>query len=245
MRPIVATYFLIAVGAAIAQSPAFETASVKLNVTHQTNGEGRPRPSVNTSPGYLTIQNSTLGQCIQWAYNVQAFQVSGPSSIDAERYDISARAAGPAGKEQLRAMLQTLLTERFKLAFHRETKDLPGYALVVAKGGPKLKESTAEGEPSMKPDRVRMVAEHVTMSWFADVLTNPLHSPVADKTGLTGRYDFTLEISKYAAPGMSPEEMSAALAECLQQELGLRVEARKLPLEILVIDHAEKTPVGN
>jgi uncharacterized protein (TIGR03435 family) len=237
--------FVIATCAAFAQSPAFDTASVKPNVTHESSTEGRPRSSVKATPGYLAVQNASLSQCIQWAYNVQAFQVSGPTWIDNERYDISAKSSGPAPEAQLRLMLQTLLGERFKLALHRETKDLPGYALIVAKGGPRLKESASEGESAMKPDRARMIAEHVTMPWFADVLTNPLHSPVVDKTGLTGHYDFTLDISKYATPGMSPEEMSSALAECLQQELGLRVEARKLPLEILVIDHAEKMPTGN
>jgi len=237
--------FVIATSAALAQSPAFDAASVKPNVTHEANAEGRPRSSIKATPGYLAIQNASLSQCIQWAYNVQAFQVSGPAWMESERYDISAKSSGPAPEAQLRLMLQTLLGERFKLAFHRDTKDLPGYALVVSKGGPKLKESTTEGEPSMKPDRARMVAEHVTMSRFADLLTNPLHSPVVDKTGLTGRYDFSLDISKYATPGMSPDEMSTALAECLQQELGLRVEARKLPLEILMIDRAEKAPLGN
>src|SRR5438874_7224626 len=76
-------------------SPAFEAASVKRNVSHEVNGEGRPRGSINASPGYLVVQNSTLSQCIQWAYGVSAFQVSGPSWIENERFDISAKAAGP------------------------------------------------------------------------------------------------------------------------------------------------------
>jgi uncharacterized protein (TIGR03435 family) len=90
-----------------------------------------------------------------------------------------------------------------------------------------------------------MTAEHVTMSWFASTLTNPLRSPVVDMTGLTGRYDFTIDISKYATPNTPPADMPAALAECLQQELGLKVEARKLALDVLVVDHAEKSPAAN
>jgi uncharacterized protein (TIGR03435 family) len=246
MTRTIATLVLIAARAAFTQTPpAFETASVKPNANHEVNGEGRPRASVNATPGYLAVQNSTLSQYIQWAYGVQAFQVSGPSWIDAERFDVAAKAAGPAPKEQLRLMLQTLLKERFQLAFHRESKELPGYALLVAKGGPKLHESATEGEPAMKPNRAIMTAERVTMPWFADMLTNPLRSPVVDLTGLTGRYDFTIDVSKYVTPGATQDDMVSALSECVQHELGLKIEARKLPLDVLVVDHAEKTPVGN
>ena len=246
MKRTIASLLLGSALAGFSQAPAaFETASVKPNAAHEVNGEGRPRASVNATPGYLAIQNSTLSQCIQWAYNVSAFQVAGPSWIDSERYDISARASGPAGKEQLRPMLQSLLLDRFHLALHRETRDVPGYALVVAKGGPRLRESATDGEPSMKPNRAIMTAERITMAWFAETLTNPLRSAVVDQTGLTGRYDFTIDISKYVNPGSSPEEMLDGLSECLQHELGLKVEARKLPLEVLVVDRAEKTPSGN
>ena len=224
--------------------PEFDTASVKPNAAHQTNGEGRPRSAVNATPGYLVMQNSSLSQLIQWAYNVPQFQVSGPSWIETERYDISARAATPAPASELRLMLQTLLKERFRLALHREAKELPGYAVVVGKGGPKMRESTTEGDPVMKPNRAIMTAERVTMTWFAETLTNPLRAPVVDKTGLTGRYDFTLDISKYVSPDAGPDTMMSALMECLQQELGLKIEPRKLPLEILVVEHAEKSP-GN
>jgi uncharacterized protein (TIGR03435 family) len=120
MKRTLATLFLASASTAFAQSPAFETASVKPNVTHETNGEGRARSSVNATPGYLTIHNSTLSQCIQWAYNVSAFQIAGPAWIDSERYDISARAPGAAGKEQLRPMLQNLLAERLESAIRCE-----------------------------------------------------------------------------------------------------------------------------
>jgi uncharacterized protein (TIGR03435 family) len=246
MTRTIAILLLTAACNGLAQAPpTFETATVKLNVTHEVNGEGRPRASLNATPGYLSAQNSTLSQFIQWAYNVQAFQVSGPSWIDTERYDISAKAADPAPKERLRLMLQGLLQERFHLMLRRDQKDLPGYALVVAKSGPKLRESATEGDPVMKPDRSVLTAQHATMPWFAEILTNPLRSPVADKTGLSGRYDFTIDMSKYVTPGMAPEEMAGALSECLQQELGLRVEARKLPLEIFIVEHAERTPQVN
>jgi uncharacterized protein (TIGR03435 family) len=246
MKHTIATLCLIASCAGLGQTPPeFETATVKPNVTHEVNGEGRPRGSINASPGYLAVQNSTLSQCLQWAYNLSAFQVTGPGWIETERYDIAARAGAAAGKEQLRVMLQRLLTERFKLEFHRESKELPGYALLVIKGGPKLRESASEGEPSMKQNRAILTVERMPLQAFADTLTNPLRSPVVDMTGLTGRYDFTIDLSKYVTPSSTPDQMMDGLSECLRVELGLRVEARKLPLEILVVDRASKVPEGN
>jgi len=243
MTRILVTLFLIAACRSFGQTPpAFDAASVKPNVNHEVNNEGRPRASVSATPGSLRLQNSTLSECIQWAYNIQGYQVSGPGWIENERFDIAAKAADAAPSQQLRLMLQTLLNERFKLTFHRETRQLPGYALQVAKGGPKLHESTTEGEPTMKPNRAVMVTERMTMARFAEILMQPLHSPVADLTALKGRYDFTIDISKYVTPDTGPDGMIAGLTDCLREELGLRIEARKLPLEMLVIDHAEKTP---
>jgi uncharacterized protein (TIGR03435 family) len=246
MKHTIATFFLLASCVGFGQTPpAFETATVKPNVNHEVNGEGRPRGSINATPGYLAVQNSTLSQCLQWAYNLSAFQVAGPAWIESERYDIAARAAAAVGKEQLRLMLQRLLTERFKLEFHRENKELPGYALLAIKGGPKLRESVTEGEPAMKQNRALLTVERMTIRAFADTLTNPLHSPVVDMTGLTGRYDFTIDLSKYVTPSSTPDQMMDGLSECLRVELGLRVESRKLPLEVLVVDRASRMPEGN
>jgi uncharacterized protein (TIGR03435 family) len=235
---------LIAV-AAWAQGPVFDAASVKVNVAHEVNGEGRARPSVNTTPGSLTIRNATLSECIQWAYSVQTFQVSGPGWIESERYDISAKAEGAAPAAQLRLMLQSLLAERFRLVLRRESKEMAGYALVVAKGGPKMRESTSEGEPVVTPNRAIMTTQRATMPWFATTLTNPLRAPVTDQTGLTGRYDFTIDVSKYVTPDTGPEGMVNGLRAALEQELGLKVEARKLLLEMLIVERAEKAPIGN
>jgi uncharacterized protein (TIGR03435 family) len=246
MTRITATIVLIAASRAFGQTPpAFEAASVKPNVNHQVNREGRPVGFINPSPGSLHVQNSTLSQCIQWAYNLSQYQVSGPSWMESERFDIDAKAAGPAPNQQLRLMLQTLLKDRFKLTFHRQSTELPGYALVVANGGSKLRESVAEGDPVMKMNGPIMTAERMSMARFAEIQTQPLRSPVVDMTGLNGRYDFTVDISKYVTPDTAPDDMIAALLTMVQQELGLRLDARKLPLDILVVDHAEKTPVEN
>src|ERR1700693_3137827 len=125
IRTIAALVLIGAWGGYGQTPPAFEGASVKPNVGHQVNREGRPIAFIDPSPGSLRVQNSTLSQCIQWAYSVQEYQVSGPSWMGSERFDIIAKAAGPAPNEQLRLMLQTLLKERFKLTFHRESKQLP------------------------------------------------------------------------------------------------------------------------
>jgi len=231
--------------AAWAQAPAFDAASVKVNTSHETNGEGRPRARVNTTPGSVTVSNATLSDCIQWAYEVQAFQVSGPGWIESDRYDISARASSATPAAQLRAMMQSLLAERFRLALRREKKEMPGYALLLAKGGSKMRESASEGDPLMTPNRAIMTAERATMPWFATILTNPLRSQVQDQTGLTGRYDFKIDVSKYVTPDMGPEGMLNGLRAALEQDLGLKVEARKLSLEVLVVERAEIVPVEN
>lgn len=183
--------------------------------------------------------------CIQWAYSVSSYQVSGPSWIDSERYDISARAAGPAPEAQLRLMLRPLLSERFRLKFHRDTKTLQGYALLVAPNGPKLRESTSGGEPEMKMNRSIVVAQAMPMEQFVRLVMRSARGPVVDLTGLTERYDFTFDLAKYVTPDTPPDDMFAALCQALQQEFGLRVEARKLPLEVLVLDRAEKAPLEN
>lgn len=246
MTRTITTLLLFAAGAAFCQTPpAFDAASVKPNVNHEANGEGRPRSSVSATPGNLLLRNSTLSDCIQWAYNVKGYQVTGPSWIEVERYDVVAKATGAAPEAQLRLILQTLLAERFKLTLHREAKELPGYVLLVAKGGHKLKESTSEGEPSMKPQRAAFTGERVSMEYLANLLMSPMRMPVRDQTGLAGRYDFTIDLGPYLQPNMTPEDMQAAMSEGLQQQLGLRLEARKLPMEILVVDHADKTPIEN
>jgi uncharacterized protein (TIGR03435 family) len=245
MKPTGLALFVIAAGTAFAaDAPSFESASVKPAVNGTTR-EGRPQGSIKATPGYVVVSNSTLSECIQWAYSLSSYQVSGPSWIDSERYDISARAASPAPEAQLRLMLRPLLSERFRLEFHRETKTLPGYALLVAQGGPKLRESTAGGEPDMKMNRSIVVAQAMPMEHFVTLLMRSGRGPVVDLTGLVGRYDFTFDLAKYVTPDTPPDDMFTALCQALQQELGLRVEARKLTLEVLVLDHAEKAPLEN
>lgn len=242
---------------AFAQTPpAFDVASVKPDKTGTNEGPGRGRELTRTSPGSLAMQNIRLNSAVVWAYDVKPYQVSGPDWINQERYDIAAKAAGPAPDADLRLMLRTLLADRFGLTFHRETRDLPVYALVVAKGGIKFHESATTGEMVMTPARGKLAieAQRASIAQAVDLLTRPLQRPVIDMTGLTGRYDFKFDLSSYLGdmePGtgvtkpIGVSDVMDILISALQEQLGLRLEARKAPIDMLIIDHAEKVPTEN
>src|SRR5260370_535361 len=132
-----------------AQPPAFDVASVKPRKSDSKPGADR---RMRVSPEGITYTDISLSDAIQAAYAVKRHQVSGPDWLTTSRYDIAAKAAGPVPEAQLKLMLQTLLADRFKLTFHRETKELPVYAMVPAKKGPKLHDSQADAESRMYPE---------------------------------------------------------------------------------------------
>jgi uncharacterized protein (TIGR03435 family) len=178
--------------------------------------------------------------------------VGGPKWAGEDRYDIDAKAAGPAGDRELMLMLRSLLSERFKLAFHRDTRELPGYALVVAKSGLKAKRSQPDAGCRSNASRVSIDAEACGMRQLAQKLSEVIHLPVADLTGVEGEFDFRLKWTpddmqaKPPSGGDKPGTVPVDLANgpsvfaALQEQLGLRLEPRKVPTEVLVIDHAEK-----
>src|SRR5580698_1440519 len=133
--------FCVAILAIAAQGQSFDVASVKPN--RAGIGENAPREKITASPGSLTMQNVSLQTCIKWAYGLRDFQISGPGWLASEKYQIAAKAPGPAPEPELRLMLRALLSERFKLKTHMETKEKPVYELVVAKNGPKLHAATS------------------------------------------------------------------------------------------------------
>jgi uncharacterized protein (TIGR03435 family) len=239
---------VLLVWAAGAQT-AFDVASVR--ASQGGRGEGSRRENIQASPGSLNMRNVSLKSAIRWAYHVMDYQISGPDWLGFERYDIAAKAAGPVPEDQLRLMLQALLAERFKLTLHRETKELPAYLLVVAKGGIKFHESQiADGEPVVTPDRASMTVEVKGMAatQFVEALSNFLHAPVINNTGLAGRYDAKINVSKYIPDGSAKEtafDPISTILTGLQEELGLKVESKKLPIDLLIIDHAEKVPAEN
>ena len=160
------------------------------------------------------------------------------------------KAASPVPEAQLRLMLQTLLADRFKLTFHRQTKELSGYALVPAKGPNKLKavEGEAGGEGAMVGGGLIFEGHQMPMSRLCDILSGVMRAPVLDLTGLDGHYDFKLDMRPYitpAQPGEPPLDLMSVAIAAVQSELGLKLESRKANLEVLQVDHAEKTPTEN
>ena len=174
------------------------------------------------------------------------------SWLDGDRFDISARSTGPVTVDQLRVMLQALLMDRFKMEVHRQTKELQAYVLTVGKGGPKFHESDTPGESAIEPQKERMAISvlRTPIAQLTDMLSRLLQTPVVDSTGLTGRYDVTIDAGKYLedlkppAGGGIPDVVSV-LMRGIQEELGLKLESKKMPLELIIVDRAERTPVEN
>jgi len=237
---------LIFISVAMGQE-AFDAASIRV----VESGEGgRKRENVQVNPGSLNMRSVTLKSAIRWAYHVMDYQISGPDWLGDRRFDIVAKAAGPAPEAELRTMLQALLAERFKLKLHKETKELPAYVLVVAKGGIKFHESKEEGDLAAEPDKNRLTVslKRVPASQFVEMLSSALRAPVINNTGLEGRYDATINVSKYIPDGTAkdaPFDPVAMIVTGLQEELGLKLESKKMPLDLLIIDHAEKVPTEN
>ena len=225
---------------------AFEVASTKVSQS-RSRGEGFGRDNIKTSPGSLTMLNVRLRTAIGWAYHVFDYQVTGPDWIGSERYDIVAKAAGPASEPEQRAMLQTLLADRFKLAVHRQTKEMSAMLLVVGKSGPKFQESKTEGDSSIQPQQKSMsiAAQRVPMSQLVDALARIFQVPVIDMTGLTSRYDVTINVAKYIPQNGEKIDPLSIIQTGLAEELGLKLESKKMPVDLVVVDRAEKTPIEN
>jgi uncharacterized protein (TIGR03435 family) len=157
-------YFLAAIlTIAFAGADQFEVASVKPDRIGSAGGESAPREKITVSPGSLTMRSVTLQTCIKWAYGLRDFQISGPGWLSSERYDIAAKASGPAAEPELRLMLRALLADRFKLKTRMETKEKPIYALVVAKGGPRL-HASKDGDPSFGPSGGELIFRNFSMA---------------------------------------------------------------------------------
>ena len=249
----------LALAAAYAQSPAFEVAWVKPSDPDGTM-------SIRRSGYRIVFTNTSLEFLITWAYHIPGDRLHGkPSWLDSVRYDVTANATQdnlpapprqPGQPSQFQKMMQALLAERFKLVLHRETRQLPIYALVVAKGGPKIR--LTEGPavmgqtPFSMPARGRLIGTQVSAEMLATVLSDQLSHSVQDQTGLKGVFDFKLEWEPDASPE-SPDDSPAAadvrtgtsVFAAIQDQLGLRLEARKGPVEVLVVDHIERTPTEN
>ena len=218
-----------------AATPAFEVASVRRNLSGDISSSASRFPG-----GRITITNNTLKDLIRNAYDLKDYQVfGGPGWIQSERYDIAARAEGDPGPDKLRAMLQNLLAERLGLKVHRETKAIPAYQLVVSKEGSKLRKSKeAASSLSIFRNRGQITAKKTSLPQLANGLSGLLGRAVVDKTGISGSFDFTLE---YAPLDIElPQDSLPSIFTALQEQLGLRLEARTLSMDVLVVDDAQQ-----
>jgi len=217
----------------------------------------------------FTATGVTLQGLIREAYEVEDNQISGaPAWLDSERYDIEAKADKSVADElqklsfdqrlvEYRRMLQALLGDRFQLTLHRETKELPVYALVIAKKGPRLQEThPGDNDPTgMTFGRGLLKGEGVPIALLVRHLSQQrLGRPVLDKSGLTGKYDFTLQWTPEEnrapmfkgtrdggqGPDSPPDSSGPSIFTAIQEQLGLRLESQKGPVEVLVIDHVER-----
>ena len=255
--------FPLLLSPALAQTPpTFEVASVKAAAPCCALGQESvvfPRPKAGEDR--IDFRYVTLRYCIAFAFRVEDYQISGPPWLADAPFDIEAK--GPEGTRhtQLPDMLQNLLAERFGLRIHREAKDVSALALVITKGGPKLKQSVIGKDdtgPSfsmaMSYDGAgRMEVKRASMSEFARYLSACIHRPVKDLTGLDGRYDLDPDFSPEDGRGMAivtvndaqPISDSVVSIYTSIKKFGLKLESRRLPLEVIVVDQVEKTPTEN
>jgi uncharacterized protein (TIGR03435 family) len=195
------------------------------------------------TPVALRMRDVTVQTCIKWAYGVQRAQVVGPDDLEQIHYDIEAKTDEPAKPEAMKRMMQALLADRFKLKFHRERREMRRYAMVVLPTGAKnLKPSEPDGETYRRNSARGTVVRSTTMQEWADFLAGPLETPVVDKTGLAGRYDFSIDFTPYLPRDQVPMQQDPGyiLNITLQGDLGLKLEPGRGPVEVMVIDRVEK-----
>ncbi len=254
-----------------AARPQFDVASIKSNPSLSLRHVLLP-----PTGGRLSTRMASLRLLIQNAYGVESFQISGgPAWMDSAGFDLDAKAGGNPPRSQVWLMLQTLLEERFRLAVHRETRQLPVYALTAAKGGLKLpagdEAACAEANPGPAPrgsgpppgpcsyatisfestTGLSVIGRQVVMADLVKVLQGLLQRPVVDRTGFTGKFDVAMPFAYDEGvtvgignpwPQASRPDTAAnpPLLDALQRQLGLKAEPSKGPVEMLVIDRAER-----
>jgi uncharacterized protein (TIGR03435 family) len=263
---------LFSTAAAFAQPAAplaFEVATVKVSDPQPMDSI---RVSMGSDPGRINYGYVTLRELLARAYQMKQIQISGPSWIDSARYDVTAKI--PEGAvDQVPAMLRTLLEERFRLKTHRETKELPIYELAAGKGGPKLEEAKNKDAGARvmmehgNDGNMHASVQSVTMARLTDILGRWVDRPVIDKTNLTGSYDITLDLAMQDLQGMrgavvmhgamagpggggpsagpAPEQAPSGSLFTSIQKLGLKLEGKKSPVDLLIVDSAEQKPIEN
>ncbi|MEO6804075.1 MAG: TIGR03435 family protein [Granulicella sp.] len=224
-----------------AQQPTFEVATIR-------HTDGNPNEGSWSIPGSgkFTAHNLPLSQLIVLAYGIDKNQIANkPSWLDSDLFDVNAKPSGNIALtcEELKPLLQSLLKERFHLATHTEIKLMPGYALTVAKSGPKLQPTKGSQFPNfrLRVDNTELNGLNWSMAFLATNLQHPAGRPVVDKTGLTGSYDLKLDF----APDTATDSPLPSIFTAIQDTLGLKLESQKVPVEVLVIDGVNRNPTEN
>lgn len=235
--------------------PSFEVATIK------PSDPNRPGRLFRIQPAHFSTINTTLNDLIGFSYGLHARQVTGaPDWVGTQKYDVDGKpdGEGQPNDAQWKTMIQKLMADRFQLKFHHEKKELSVYALVVAKGGPKITKS--DGNPNGPPALLfrglgNLPVRNATMEDFATVMQRAvLDRPVVDKTGLDGRFDFALnwtpDETQFASLGGVPPgvgdkpDAPPDLFSAIQQQAGLKLEATKALVDVMVVDRVER-PSGN
>jgi uncharacterized protein (TIGR03435 family) len=253
----------------------FEVASVKHGPLRDYSASGHGGPGTS-DPTRWSVENYPLSSLLGIAYGISSYQLFGPSWLIEERFTVNAKLPEGTTKDQLKLMVRNLLIGRFKLAAHFEKRELPGYQLVVSKGGTKLAGSPGDsnqdddpakppapfkwtvdkdGYPELPPGRKYSMAmgygrarwrfADESMEGFAGMLGDQIHQPIINATGLTGKYDFVVSWSTAAIEPNAPADSGPSIFAAVQEQLGLKLDSKKIPLDIVVIDHIEKTPSEN
>jgi uncharacterized protein (TIGR03435 family) len=255
-------------------SVAAATVAAGICVLGQANARAQPAPrtefevaTVRQSPpppgdlidinlgtlrnGRLTFANASLSDCLKFAWQIVSDdQISGPDWIKSKavRFDIVAQAPPDTPRDRLSLMLQALLADRLKLVLHHERKTLPFLALVTGRNGSKLsKPSDANNSGGNIAARGRITANHMSMQGLVTLLSRFERQAVVDMTGLQGEFAFHLEWMPEAGGTAAATDIPSgpSIFTAVEEQLGLKLESRKAPLDVLVVDHAEKVPTEN
>jgi uncharacterized protein (TIGR03435 family) len=240
----------------LAKAPAYEVASITpcKPGTPEPPGEHAGMVQFTSPGGRFRASASTLKFLLEWAYGIQPSQHSGgPSWLDTDRYDVVAKAEGNPSDEQHKLMLQTLLTERFQLKFHQEKKKLPVYVVSLGKNAPKLfppkhdEIHSIRIVPQMDPEHkivsYHVVAARFSLSQLTDTFARQMGRVFVNETGLSGDYDFTLDLTP---DENRPNPLDPSiLITAMRDQLGLSLKSQDALVDVLVIDNAEKVSAGN
>jgi len=230
-------------------APMFEVASIKPDKSE--TGVDR----IRNAKGTFLVQNVSLKRIIGMAFGVEEgrdYLFSGPGWLDDDRFDIEARYPPETSERDVLRMLQTLLAERFRLQVHREPREFSAYALVTAKGGAKIRARTLGPNDRPVPRRQtqpgHLSASSITLAMLADSLSRPafqLGRQVVDLTGLTGYFDLTLDWAPMGGADNPTDNVGPSIFTALEEQLGLKLESRRIPIDVLVVDNVDRVPSPN